>query len=285
MSIYLLLSLSTLLLFNKNEGIDGFTTNPSFARFKNASPFQLGVTSLSKTSSTSFNLYDDANDMLDLSLLMYAHAELRSMAKKGDLSKEFLEIPMTAKRLGELLSDEDNYKNLMESESFNPEKKSENTSVQQEALQSIIKRNNKNKGGGRATVNEFNDDESNEELVYAVTTDPSRKRVTVAFRGSVTPKDFLTDVSWWMRDVKNRMKVFDDSQPDVIRIHTGFHDYLFGQESLNQSEIDRLEAVSKKDLDFVEGDTISKFDEIMNFHVLPLLKENPGYSLYVTGHR
>lgn len=113
----------------------------------------------------------------------------------------------------------------------------------------------------------------------------ARKRITVSFRGSVTKKDFFTDLSWWMRDVNNRMKRYDINQPDVIRIHAGFHDYLFGETSLNENEIINLQKFSESDLDFVEGDKLSKFDEIMEFHVIPIMKKYPGYKLYVTGHR
>lgn len=112
-----------------------------------------------------------------------------------------------------------------------------------------------------------------------------RKRITVVFRGSVTKKDFLTDVTWWMRDVNNRMKRYDDNQPDVIRVHAGFHDYLFGDTGLTSEEIESMESFTGQDLDLMEGDKISKFDEIMEYHVIPALKKYPGYKLYVTGHR
>lgn len=120
--------------------------------------------------------------------------------------------------------------------------------------------------------------------LYYSASDPSRKRIIVGFRGSVTTKDFLVDASAWFKRVPNRMRRFDKKQPRHIKMHAGFHKYLFGETEVTDEEKERLLTVNPDAMDLVEDEEITKFDEIMQFHVLPKLQEHPGYQLYVTGH-
>jgi hypothetical protein len=106
----------------------------------------------------------------------------------------------------------------------------------------------------------FGDDRPDKDLVYAVGVDPIRKRVTVAFRGSVTSTDFLTDASIAL----NRQDNIVNPDDDKIGIHNGFYDYLLKERKGGEN----------------------KFNEIMK-HVSELFEDSERqatYRLYATGH-
>lgn len=255
------------------------STISAFGTFQKSNIFRnFGIAAPPTAPPEEIDLYTEIDELLDSALLMYPIAYLRGFAKKGELPKEFLELPMSAIRLEELIN-----KNMdMVSEKLD----STESELQMDALRTIVARQETKKGSNsNAVCREFQDDESNKELVYSVRTDPARNRVIVAFRGSITKKDLLTDAMIWMKDMPNRMKKFDpENQPDIVRVHAGFWYYLFGKSSLTEEEYNELLQLKPESIELIEGEEISKFDEILQFHVLPLLKKNPGYSLSVTGH-
>ena len=114
--------------------------------------------------------------------------------------------------------------------------------------------------------------------MYAVGVDNARKRVTVCFRGMHTFLDALVDVQAFMKNMPNRMKKYNDSLPDEIAVHQGFHNYLF-------EPIPARQRAKLRNIDMIDGEVFSKFDVCMQQFVLPALKKNPGYDLYVCGHR
>ena len=137
--------------------------------------------------------------------------------------------------------------------------------------------------GGNKGISEKKDDvdatmihtvgdlKSNEELVYAVGINPTQERITVAFRGSVTKTDFLTDAKIRMIQVPDPREFLEtgrtlaDDSKNKIGVHQGFYDYLFGTKNKKSS----------------------KYEEIMA-HVKELFDAKPSrrknYKLYVTGH-
>ena len=70
-----------------------------------------------------------------------------------------------------------------------------------------------------------------------------------------------------------------------VLIILGFYKYLFGNATINEDEYERLMHVNPEKIGLIDDEEISKIDEILQFHVIPLLERNPGYKLYVTGHR
>jgi len=115
------------------------------------------------------------------------------------------------------------------------------------------------------TLVAYGDEKPDSELVYAVGFDPIKKRVTVAFRGSVTPSDFLTDACISLNHQPNPVKDVEESQSDTIGLHHGFYEYL-------------LKPGTKG------GE--NKYTEIMR-HVATLFEDpekQKDYKLYVTGH-
>ena len=101
------------------------------------------------------------------------------------------------------------------------------------------------------------------QMVYGISVDKIERRVNVIFRGSRTPADWAANKQFNGIAVQNPVKFLDEfandsSLPDSVCIHQGFWEYLNQQSS---------------------GDGMDIFD-----HLRPILKKNPGFSLFVTGH-
>eukprot|EP00569_Conticribra_weissflogii_P008187 CAMPEP_0171339232 /NCGR_PEP_ID=MMETSP0878-20121228/7825_1 /TAXON_ID=67004 /ORGANISM="Thalassiosira weissflogii, Strain CCMP1336" /LENGTH=481 /DNA_ID=CAMNT_0011841123 /DNA_START=116 /DNA_END=1558 /DNA_ORIENTATION=+ len=153
-----------------------------------------------------------------------------------------------------------------------------------------------------STITAVGDEKCQEEMVYVVGVNPATKRITVAFRGSTTKNDFVTDARMDMvrapdprafasrynnetntgnynqnkynhdNNIKANTKTefSEDETESNICIHQGFYEYLFGSTIDNDA--------SRKQ---------NKFHEIMT-HIQTLLDSNPAYrttyKLYITGH-
>lgn len=116
----------------------------------------------------------------------------------------------------------------------------------------------------------FDDEFETEELVYSIQIDSNRKRIMVCFRGSVTKTDWATDFSIYMEEVTNPVKR-GERGPKTVKIHNGFHDYLF--------------ETNLRGAKGPNGEPLSQYQEILQEHLLPVIKKWPNYKLYVTGHR
>jgi len=109
--------------------------------------------------------------------------------------------------------------------------------------------------------------------VWGIVRNPIQKRITVAFRGTITQKDCEQDMKATMKQIsfgmldkipnpnKFLLKSFTDR---VVKVHRGFYEYLVATE---------------------HEDGISKFEAIMK-EIISRLKDpvNRGYSLHFTGH-
>lgn len=80
----------------------------------------------------------------------------------------------------------------------------------------------------------FDDTHSTKELVYAISVNRNDRIINVAFRGSVTPMDFIVDSELFITLVANPLVRSENTttptipQPRHIGIHRGFYQYLFG---------------------------------------------------------
>ena len=214
------------------------------------------------------SLFKEADDMLQASLLIYAFADLRRLARSGKLvegtDEAVFNLPIPAMVCMKVI--EQNEEALAQ---LNDE---EDIKICREALRAIHERCEVSDEGvevsedmlNMSTLVAFGDENSDKELVYAVAVDKWYKRVTVAFRGSVTQKDFITDACISMISKENPVHGFANDQDEEIKLHSGFYSYLLEK---NGKELEK-----------------SKFDEVMGI-VVPLLEKYPGYKLYVTGHR
>ena len=128
-----------------------------------------------------------------------------------------------------------------------------------------------------ATV-EFLDDEfgfhgMSSKPVYGIARNPGKKRLTVVFRGSINPRDWAQDFQVQEKEValtpEELIRVIPNPNKELLRdfenvkVHTGFHDYLFEEEGKNET----------------------KWVEITK-EVMQRLKDprNDGYALYFAGH-
>ena len=216
------------------------------------------------------NLFKEADDMVQASLVLYLFADLRRLAREetsdasrgggGRLSNpgKILSLPMPTRVAMEVVAE--NEEVLVELAL------SQDMRICQDALRAFHERSEMtadnsgetlSPGKGLVTLEAFADERSDEELVYAVGLDRYHRRVTVAFRGSVTPNDFFTDACIAMVAMSD-----PSGTKKEIMVHSGFHNYLF-----------KVGNGRKK----------SKYDEILDT-VVPILRAHPTFKLYATGH-
>jgi len=58
------------------------------------------------------------------------------------------------------------------------------------------------------------------------------------------------------------------SLPDTIKVHNGFHDYLFEK--------------TRRGAKGSNGEPLSEYEEILQEHVLPVIKKYPTYKVRIT---
>jgi hypothetical protein len=148
---------------------------------------------------------------------------------------------------------------------------------------------------GSPTISHYSDDKADTDMVYAVGTDPIRKRITVVFRGSVTANDFFTDASISLKVLSNPVKaVADHDAKETIVLHAdddknkdgdNANDYCYYQQA---DQIGIHEGFFNYLLKERKETGQSKLDEILG-HVQKLYQDDPSltrenYKLYVTGH-
>jgi hypothetical protein len=96
------------------------------------------------------------------------------------------------------------------------------------------------------------------ELVFSIIINKTEKRITVVFRGSVSLKDWIVDLS----SAKQTPDIIQEFSSEDVDVHSGFAGYLFGESN-------------------EEGKT--KFDQILD-----ILKQASSsyedYAIYITGH-
>lgn len=238
------------------------------------------------------NLYQEADEMTLNAMLMYTFTDLRNLAKEGQLTdnQSMLTLPVT---LSTVLRTIQANQKAIEKEAAEHEQHEMALS----AMESIQERyTNKSSSSGKSWLESFNllqkqeapqdpatllafgDEQPDKELVYGIGIDHVRKRVTVAFRGSVTATDFFTDACIEFNRRTNPLYNEEEQDTDTtapsrqqqqptVGIHHGFDEYLL-----------KCRRTGK-------GDTC-KYDEILRI-VQDVFAEGTrrrDYKLYVTGH-
>lgn len=248
------------------------------------------------------SLYEEADDMVKLSTLIYTLIELREVARSGKLdghpkSLQILDLPLAmdnalsiiateAELLKEILSDGTHEQALSALQALTgPQLDAGAIGSSDGVIGGLLDIWNCCPGTSPepvdanvadsdytvSTIIAVGDEKCNDELVYVVGINPTSKRITVAFRGSTTKTDFLTDAKIDMVSVpdpesfaSSKTASSVDNSGINVCIHRGFYEYLFGSE---------------------KGQ--SKYEEIM-VHIQKLFDANPKYrdeyKLYVTGH-
>mmetsp|Transcript_29353 Transcript_29353/g.42594 ORF Transcript_29353/g.42594 Transcript_29353/m.42594 type:complete len:669 (+) Transcript_29353:117-2123(+) len=263
------------------------------------------------------DMWREISSALEQSVLIAFYAALRRLAREDKLKQPelILDFPVTVRKVIECISinlhaviGEMGNERYGVFETFLDER--------EKRLEEIAVRMGRNYASledeAQVGVYHFGDEESDRELVYAIFLDSIRKRVTVVFRGTTTALDLKQDLRAIPKAIENPIKGMKGISANV-RVHLGFYEYLFANERKKQEQIteDSIRKVDQdKTLSEVErnqlrerllqqktqvkrhledwetefGESIeSKYDLIMN-QAIAILKENPGFKLYITGH-
>mmetsp|Transcript_14540 Transcript_14540/g.19893 ORF Transcript_14540/g.19893 Transcript_14540/m.19893 type:complete len:354 (-) Transcript_14540:127-1188(-) len=215
------------------------------------------------------NLYDDANAMLEVSELIYFIAGLRKAKKDKKAihhAEYFGELPKTSIEVAKWV---DKNRNIIDIDEFN------NT-----LLDNLLKRDG-NDPAGVSSLEVFDDDFAwagrKSEVVYGITTNPDKKRISVVFRGSQTKADWIQNFKVRNKYVELNEDTFKDipnanlellKDTKKVRVHRGFVQYLFEKHGKDGSGEKTEEP---KALQIVK-------------HVTRLLEKNPDYELWFSGH-
>jgi hypothetical protein len=120
------------------------------------------------------------------------------------------------------------------------------------------------------TLIEYDDKHQRHEMVYAVAKDDINKRITLVFRGTENELAFSSNWTTNMYIAKTKVPVPEYLKNKVafdnLWFHNGFYKYVFEKTFDDSDDPNRL-----------------KYDEVLD-DIKPLLKANPSYKLYVTGH-
>lgn len=196
--------------------------------------------------------------MLAGSLLIYLLADLRDMVRAGEITgKTLLEPPMTTEQIMQQIQEN---KDALKARAMDHE----DLQKRLDALQSLKEEGifQSMFGSKQNTImTHFVDTNAQEEMVHAIVVNEGRKRITVMFRGSVTQKDFVQDAKCAQKKIDMPIAALRDDV-DGIRIHTGFHGYLFH---------------------FNKETGMTRLEEIM-VDVKKSLEIYRGYDLYTCGH-
>jgi hypothetical protein len=203
-------------------------------------------------------LYDEARDMLDVSILTYAYAALREYAHKSPgyyTGEESIldDKPVTAKDIYTFIKDNSDV--LKNEESFKGEGGEFNFKQFQAVLDDGESGNMKD-----ADLITYND-KYFRQLFYGIILNRSGKRIVLSFRGTQSLPDMIDDIQVAGATVDNPLFGVTPNQQRTFQIHKGFYNCLF------------------KDM---EGGK-TKFHFIMD-QLNKVRREHPDYKLYVTGH-
>jgi len=205
------------------------------------------------------DLYSEVDEMLECCVLLHPLVELRRLARAGELPQEqVLRIPLTRTDVWEIVEE---HKHKLVATSMSDEFSLRTLAAAKERAETHL---------SPTTIVAIDDEFEKEELVYSVEVNERRKRVTVCFRGSVTKTDWATNYEAYFKEVPNPMHHRHASQEETVRVHHGFHDYLF--------------EASSRGVTGPNGEVLSEYQEILQEHVLPVLHDNPGFKLFICGH-
>ena len=218
-------------------------------------------------------LYDEIMDALHGAYLMFCLPDLKSLAKEGTLKgdaeilKRLVEPPISMWDVVEIFAANQQYvteQRLKDSERA----EMYHTAMSLQRFQDQFPREILDTVMKQIFLIELDDLNEEEECVYAVAINKVRKRVTIAFRGSVTKKDFQQDAKALFSGIQNPIRA-DGSEdlPEEMGIHLGFKEYLYG---------------TKKEIES-DAEMKPKYKVILD-KAAELVKENPDYQLRIVGH-
>jgi len=219
------------------------------------------------------NLYTEAQDMASLSFLIYVLGYATDVSRDEDMSTKEGEKLDPAEVLNRRNYDAKEILDMVEENIDVLQKKypdSFTEGIELENLRALVERSDQSELERPLTLQYFDDVFQKQELVFAITKDDTNKRIVVIFRGTenalAAKTNWLTNVSLLKKAVETPELVKEALPKGKIHFHTGFYNYIFSTTADDSDEA-----------------TERKYDVIIK-EVKTLLKENPGYKLYVTGH-
>jgi hypothetical protein len=219
-----------------------------------------------ETHVSSDNLFQECVSFWGCSIVAPTTTNLRILARKGLLSDEtdaerILSLPFTLDVMMEIfLKNQDTMLKHFADDNGIP--------FHIETV-GLYQKHSKNAKNVQLVI--FEDERSEEELVYGIMVNPILKRIYLTFRGSVTKRDYEADFNV-------RMKTMKDYRGKKILLQRGFSDYLFG------SDDDQASATKHGGKYDVDGlSPFCKYDEIVQT-LLSSAEEYPDCELCVTGH-
>ena len=229
------------------------------------------------------SLWEDAEEMMQAAVFSYAFADLRSLFRQGklfqqgDTVEDQLRLPIGADNVLQLFQNNSSTIQLeWGDETYNlfldvlvsiSMKQQENHTSQH------IDDQRRRESSSNLQVVSFEDSKSEKELVYGIGLNHQRQRITIAFRGSVTKRDFQVDVKLRLANLRN--PVPDMEGLPTLRVHQGFLDYLYGNWAVDGYE----ETICGWNV----TEDSPKCHKLMG-EILALMQEYPSYNLYLTGH-
>ena len=204
------------------------------------------------------DLYSEIDEMMECCVLLYPLVDLRRLARQNELTgHKILNLPIT---LEVAMKAVEKYKQKL-LDTFTDEVSIKTLAAAKQRAETHL---------SPTTIVAIDDEFEKEELVYSVQVNGLRKRVTVCFRGSKTKTDWANNFEVYFKEISNPLKEHA-SQEETVRVHNGFHNYLFEP--------------NERGVKGPDGELLSQYQEILQEHVLPVLRQHPDYKLYVTGHR
>jgi predicted lipase len=227
------------------------------------------------------NLYVETRDMAAAAFLAYSFGYVLDVARKSgglvgidvdnetgiakrSVSTSFLSRSFSPSEVASIIEDnKDSLAKAFPEEFTKPEALQKSLRLLQERAESSgMKR--------PLTLIEYDDKHQQHEMVYAVAKDDINKRITLVFRGTENELALRTNWSTNLYIAKTKVPVPEYLKNKVdfdnLWIHSGFYKYVFEKTFDDSDDPNRL-----------------KYHEVLD-DIKPLLKENPSYKLYVTGH-
>jgi hypothetical protein len=264
------------------------------------------------------SVFEEANEMILASIIVYGVVDLRAVARKGlfltDGVDNLLTLPISAADIVRLVSQN---RTVIQDEIGE-----ESTELYLGAFDSFVEDDtfelDYNTETGETSLASFDvvdvgDEFSDRELVYGICVHSARKRITVAFRGATTRKDWQVSADPFLTSRDNPVtataSAAGENDPlSPIQCNASCSPTMCNAVMAGNSEEEQIEELDDSQrrssptaggryprrISIHRGfynylfhrsgtDGTNKYETIMN-KVLLLQKQYPGYSVYVSGH-
>lgn len=177
------------------------------------------------------SIFDEANEMLLASIMIYALVDLRTLARKGvlsaleegeDLPNRILTLPVSTREIVRLVSK--NRETILDQigASSTDLYLSAFDSIQDTTARHVVCAETGETILVSSDVVVCDDLNSDTELVYGIWLDSARQRMTVTFRGCTTLTDWTTSTHQYLKSIPNPVTPPEAGSPTDIAIHYGF---------------------------------------------------------------